>query len=157
MNYWIISDTHFGHAAMETYCGRPKNFANIILKNLSRTVKENDVLVHLGDFCFGDEEKWHYKFMKIPGTKWLIKGNHDKKSNQFYLKNGWDFVGDGMVLNMFGERIFFTHEPLNFTSTSILNIHGHQHNRLSKVRIQKILVSMENNNYQPYSLRKLIL
>jgi calcineurin-like phosphoesterase family protein len=48
MKYWVITDTHLGHGKMEEYCGRPKDFEDRILRNLT-CVQESDVLIHLGD------------------------------------------------------------------------------------------------------------
>ena len=93
--YWIITDTHFGHDSMMKLCGRPEGFSEKILINLNRTVHCPDVLIHLGDICIGKEEYWHSELMKWACCKkWLIRGNHDKKSDMWYLNHGWDFVAE---------------------------------------------------------------
>ena len=92
---WIITDTHLGHDNMVAYCGRPINHSDLILENLRNTIRSGDVFIHLGDICFGDDENWHKALMcRIPigVKKILIKGNHDKKSNHWYLEHGWDFA-----------------------------------------------------------------
>ena len=107
MNYWITTDTHFGHDKMLEYESRPEGFENKILKNHKRIISDNSILIHLGDIVIGDDKLWHNIFFNTvkPYKKWLIKGNHDKKSNTWYLNHGWDFVGDRIVLNMYGLEI----------------------------------------------------
>ena len=63
MKYWVTTDTHFGHDKMMEYCGRPKGFEDLIFKYHSEIIKKDDVLVHLGDFCIYNDEKWHDEFI----------------------------------------------------------------------------------------------
>lgn len=161
---WLITDTHFGHSKLTEYCNRPPNFSNNILKEL-QIVKQDDVLIHLGDFCFGEEENWHNTFHNyVQGKKILIKGNHDNKSNSWYFKHGWDFVCDSFTLTVFGKKILFSHVPLSRRKHGDydLNIHGHFHNskhrrhelkyRIIKNKKHKLL-AIENTNYQPILLK----
>jgi calcineurin-like phosphoesterase family protein len=103
MEYWIITDTHFGHDNIIKYCGRPPEYSKMILKNISDTVNQGEVLVHLGDFCIGNDVYWHGEFMRQSHCKkWLIRGNHDSKTNGWYLDHGWDFVGCSVGIEVFG-------------------------------------------------------
>ena len=61
MRIWLTTDTHFGHSKMVEYCGRPENFSDRILENF-KVIKEHDILLHLGDFCIGNELMWHLQF-----------------------------------------------------------------------------------------------
>jgi len=160
MNYWIITDTHFGHDKMIEMCNRPLDFASRILENIKNTVKEEDVLIHLGDVCFYDEKKWNLLLMKeCKGSGWLIKGNHDKKSNSWYLNHNWDFVADQIVITMFGERIALSHKPILAHSDFDINIHGHHHNTLhhpeDNITAKHKLLFIEHT-YAPINLRKLV-
>lgn len=183
---WLTTDTHFGHAAMVPYCGRPIDFGEKILKNLE-VVGPDDVLIHLGDFCIGNDALWHAEFMKrVAGKKWLVKGNHDHKSNAWYLAHGWDMVCAKFQDKLFGKNILFSHVPTRETNidsnlfiTEIfdINIHGHFHNTLHRLLEGKFIVtgekernkedlaaltpkhkllSIENTNYQPVLLDKFI-
>jgi len=171
--YWIITDTHFGHERIHDFCNRPKGFEDKIFKHLNECIKENDILIHLGDVAWYDESKWHQKLMEIPCfRKWLVKGNHDRKSNSWYLDQGWDFVGETLSLNMYSTRVIFSHIPLiSITANNKnfdYNIHGHFHN-LDMKRIQKyeshitkhlnnkhILLKMEHH-YKPYNLERILV
>jgi calcineurin-like phosphoesterase family protein len=129
MRYWIITDTHFGHGAMKQMCGRPDFFEDKIIKNLRQLLRPADVLIHLGDMAFYKHEYWSKELMsEVQGKKWLVKGNHDKKSISWFMANGWDFVAEEFTLKMFGKKILFSHRPSKYVDGVDLNIHGHHHN-----------------------------
>ena len=159
MNYWIITDTHFGHENIKKYTGRPDGFEYSILKNTENIVKDGDVLIHLGDFSFGNDSYWHNLWRNIKGNKILIRGNHDKKSLTWYMENGWDMVVDEMLLNIYGKRILFSHKPISDRGYFDLNIHGHQHNTVhhpeTPMGEKNRLVFIEHN-YAPINLRSIV-
>lgn len=172
MNWHVLSDTHFGHEKMKTLCGRPSDFGSRILKNLKTYVNPGDVVIHLGDFCIGNDRYHHEEFMCTirdieRNTRrirlWLVKGNHDRKSTSWYLSQGWDFVADEVILQMFGETIHFTHKPQEYEKTNdpgYLNIHGHEHNTRHHTQREDdpghLLVYMEHE-YRPLRLSKMIM
>ena len=158
-NFWVISDTHFGHKRIHEMCGRPKDFEWLIFDNIRETVQDNDVLIHLGDFCLDDPNLWHIEFINhCPGKKWLILGNHDKKSLTWYMNRGWDFVGTELLLSIHGKRVLFSHKPLPICDRYDINIHGHLHNSghrdESQVTGKHVLVKCEHE-YKPVNLRAL--
>jgi len=159
MNYWIITDTHFGHKRMHKYCQRPHDFEERIFKSLSQAVRPDDVLIHLGDFCIGKDEHWHQKFMLIcAGKKWLVRGNHDRKSNTWYHRNGWDFVADKVQLNIFGKIIILSHKPID-DDGDYTNVHGHHHNtghHLEDSTDDRHKLVFIEHEYSPINLRRII-
>jgi hypothetical protein len=58
-NIWFTADFHFGHSNIIRYCNRA--FRNVeemdqtILERLNASVKANDILYFLGDFCIGSK------------------------------------------------------------------------------------------------------
>ena len=124
MNIYLISDTHFNHTNIATYCQRPANFTELIIKNWNGVVKPEDTVIHLGDVMIGKKSEWIMP--SLPGRKILIRGNHDRQwSNTKWMEMGFDFACDGLKF----RNCWLTHEP----STSLadgceLNIHGHLHN-----------------------------
>lgn len=161
MNIWITTDTHFSHKALVEY-GRPKDFELKIKKALKNCVKPDDLLVHLGDVCIGNDAENNNWFKKELGCKtYLIRGNHDTKSINWYLNNGWDVVADRLDIEMFGKRICFTHMPVAWDGYFDINYHGHFHDtdhRRNEPDFNKILcgynklISLEKTNYQPVKL-----
>jgi len=104
---WITTDTHFGHSNMVPYCGRPEDFGEKILANLHKNIAPGDILIHLGDVCIGDDVIHHHslEFHTDRVKRILIRGNHDRKSNSWYLSHGWDFVCETFSMKHLGKDI----------------------------------------------------
>lgn len=134
MNIWLSTDTHFGHDKMIELCGRPPFFSELILQGFRKHLKSGDTLIHLGDICLGNDTAWHLDLEGyIPeGVKRvLVTGNHDHKSDNWYLTHGWDFVCSAFANTYFGRRILFSHRPIDIplgVKIGDINIHGHMHN-----------------------------
>lgn len=160
MNYWLLPDTHFGHHKMFEYCNRPVGFEALILKNVARLVRDEDVLIHLGDFCIYKNEEWHSQFMAAcAGRRWLIRGNHDRKSLGWYMAHGWHFVADAVTLQIFGRHLVFSHRPLVDHESFDLNIHGHYHNtghRTDGLTTEKHVLLFLEHEYAPINLRSVV-
>jgi calcineurin-like phosphoesterase family protein len=131
MRVYLISDTHFNHANIATYCDRPSDFTARIVKNWQQIIKPEDLIIHLGDVFMGPTEGWKAIYPNLPGRKLLVRGNHDRqRSLTWWMKNGFDGAVDCMMF----RGVWLTHEPaprLPFPSQgggSVLNIHGHLHN-----------------------------
>lgn len=163
MNFYVITDTHFGHEKIHEFCDRPKGFENRILTAIHHTVSYDDVLIHLGDICWGDDVDWHIQLKNsCPGKMWLVRGNHDKKSTSWYLSHGWDCVVSTLTLKMFGQVILMSHKPQIDTGYDI-NIHGHFHNNdfrnhesdLRAIKNNKQKLVMIEHGYRPFRLKEL--
>ena len=164
MNIWLTTDTHFNHQNMIEYCGRPKGYEKKIEKGLHQIPPE-DLLIHLGDVAWHDQETAHNRYIvPLRGKKWLIKGNHDKQSNQWYINHGWDFVAQQIIDRYFGKIVVLSHLPIEDRGYD-LNIHGHFHNA-EKDKYEPYLLAIKNNkqkllaleytNYLPVTLKSLI-
>lgn len=169
---YIITDLHFNHKTeMIAYCRRPVNYEEIIIKGL-KEIKKEDVLICLGDICIGNDLKVHKKYIKpLKCKKILIKGNHDSKSDHWYMTHGWDVVCNTMTIKMYGKLICFSHIPQylrtsdNGSDIYELNIHGHFHNvskrseeaeMIARKHYRQMLLAIENTNYRPVSLKSLV-
>lgn len=125
---------------MKTYCQRPADFTELIIRNWHNIVKPEDTVIHLGDVQIGKKSDWIMP--SLPGRKVLIRGNHDRQwSCSRWMQAGFDFCCDSMVF----RNVLLTHEPANAVVRSdgykpygsldwglpdgcTLNIHGHLHN-----------------------------
>ncbi len=169
MKIWIYADTHFGHDMLVEHGHRPYDFEHRIF-NALRKIPAEDVLLHLGDVCIGRDALRHATWIKsLPCKKWLVRGNHDKKSYSWYLEYGWDHVCEYMCLRLYGKRILFVHDPqigtefnevLPASRKNDLLIHGHWHN-IDRVPEEKIkgnclLFAPENEDYQALTLEKMV-
>lgn len=158
---FIISDTHFHHAKLVEYQSRPENFDELIWNGLEKLPKDC-TLIHLGDICIGHDEEVHERLKKLPYRKVLVLGNHDKKTNKWYLEHGWDFVCETFSGHYFGKYITFSHKPIEGIQN--INIHGHLHNDNHRVqesaafykpKLHKLL-AIEHTLYQPVDLEAFI-
>lgn len=125
MKTYLISDTHLNHDKIKTWCQRPDNHTELIDQNVRRIVQPTDVLIHLGDVGIGKTEVFMPTVQAWPGRKILVRGNHDGKSCQWYMDNGFDFACDAMIY----RGVWFTHKPsVELPKSTTVNVHGHLHN-----------------------------
>lgn len=101
--HWFTADTHFSHANIMRYCNRPfqsvQQMNATLLENINKRVRENDVLFHLGDFCFSkygdDEEIRDFRNRINCKTVVQITGNHDPHTSGGQAKRTFAGVFDG--------------------------------------------------------------
>ena len=163
INYYVIADTHFNHWEMQKLCNRPEDFEDKIHSQLMK-LSANDVLIHLGDICIGKDSEMHEKYIKpLWCRKILVRGNHDEKTNTWYLRNGWDFVCESIVDNMFGKKILFSHKPISYDNNYDINIHGHLHNTphrdgeyLLTKNYKQRLYACEDFHYKPMLVKHFV-
>lgn len=130
---FIISDSHFSHNKMTEWSLRPSDFNEKIWKGLEE-IPDDGILIHCGDISIGADHMVHERLSTFKFKKWLVRGNHDNHSITWYIRNGWDMVCDEFVLDIFGNKILFTHIPKEPRDEITKNIHGHLHGGLSRGR-----------------------
>lgn len=152
VKYFVIADTHFGHAHVIDYCNRPFKDINDmnfkLVKFWNETVSNGDYVFMLGDFAFGKENVRRFA-NELNGRKILIKGNHDTYPNSFYRECGFEEVSKYPILF---EFCLMSHEPLLLSQTTpYFNFYGHIHQdeRYIENATSKC-VSVERINYRPY-------
>lgn len=131
--FYFISDTHFNHKNIIKYCNRP--FENIdemnkvLIENWNNTVTDFDTIFHLGDVALTSESEMRELIPKLKGKKILVKGNHDKKSNEFFRNVGFGIIPEN-PLKLNKEKLILSHKPLKDTEIpdGYVNVHGHIHN-----------------------------
>ena len=129
MKVFLVSDTHLNHANIATYCDRPSNFTDMIIKRWNERVTYADTVIHLGDVAIGSRGLVESQIRNLNGRKILIRGNHDQSSCSWWMDHGFDFACDAMMF----RGCWLTHHPAqNLPSMGAedikLNIHGHLHN-----------------------------
>lgn len=162
---WIISDTHFGHANIIKYCNRPVEHNRIMARNWREVIHESDTVLHLGDLAvwYGDTRPFWLKFAKnLPGQKFMLKGNHDKGTDEFFAEYGYTIVPE-FIQEFKGQRVLFSHHPdEDRLGQWDINIHGHIHNNPLDERYGASInrryknVSIEVMDYKPVKLREII-
>ena len=162
MNTYLISDTHFDHFNIIGYCDRP--FTNVkamnehIITNWNKTVKGDDRVFFLGDFCLGGSDKIKHFAGALNGRKHIIFVNDDR-STKLYYEAGFEAVYKFPII--FEGFYILSHQP-QFLNAHIpyVNIHGHIHNtqqELINVDGKNLYynVSVECINYTPINFSKI--
>ncbi len=126
MKTWLITDTHLNHDNIKTYCQRPDDHSELTDRNVHRLVQPGDLLIHMGDVGCVKESVFMPTVKAWPGRKILVRGNHDGKSCQWYMENGFDFACDGLMY----RGVWLTHKPWRgvLPEGTQINVHGHLHN-----------------------------
>lgn len=166
---FVTSDLHFFHANIIELCKRP--FTNVeimnecLIENWNAKVEKDDLVIYCGDFALCAADNFDSVIHRLNGRKVLVKGNHDSRSNKFYLDNNrFAFVCDYFSM----KNILFTHRPIEYQSicdskwTESINAHGHIHNSRSEIikkyeiSDQKLFnVSCEVHDYFPITLEEI--
>ena len=139
MEVWFTGDSHFNHANIMKYCGRPfssvKEMDETIIENWNRVVKPSDDVYHLGDFAFvRTREDVEAYVQKLNGRIHLIFGNHDKgavrQARGFVWKDNLRTIGVGnqsIVLCHYAMRVW------NKAHYGSWQLYGHSHGNLSEL------------------------
>lgn len=147
---FFIADTHFSDERIFRYENRPfKDVEEMnakMIENWNNKVNKDDILYLIGDV--GDETK----ISQLNGRKYLIKGNHDIKSNEEYRKCGFIEVYDMPII--LEDFWILSHKPLYVNENMpYANIFGHVHNSpmYKTFSKQHYCVTVERINYSPIS------
>jgi len=168
---WVISDTHFNHAAIlgfKDYAGKaPRpDFDNVdqmnecMFDNWNDTVGADDTVIHLGDVLLGENKvDWlEANFAQLPGKKRLVLGNHDNvKFLAPFFKDIQLWINDfsGLILTHTPLHPDTMYERHRWGTGPLLNIHGHIHSNPSPDGPYRC-VCVEQTDYAPVNIEELI-
>lgn len=156
MNFWFISDTHFGHENIIKYCNRPFKDADemneTIINNWNERVDKEDTVFHLGDLCFKKMHRGENIVARLNGNIILIKGNHDHKQA---IKT----ITEAIVIYHCGHYIYLTHRPENADPLRI-SLVGHAHEKWKidcKKNFPIVNVGVDVWDFKPISLDEILV
>jgi calcineurin-like phosphoesterase family protein len=148
-NLLFSSDMHMGHSNILKYCQRPfKNIEemnNVLIHNFNERIKDEDTVIHVGDFCFrnspggkeGEGLSLHAKnyIKQLKGNWVFVRGNHDR-NNSVQTKI------ERLVLKIGGMYINVCHKPDDAIVEDVqyyypLNLVGHIHNNWTTKEMTK--------------------
>jgi len=142
MNTWFSADLHLGHANIINYCNRP--FYHIdhmnaeLIRRWNERVKPEDLVFHVGDFCFKSNTN-RGEGINVKPITWeeqlngkiiFLRGNHDK-NNSVKTKI------HSLVINIDGHYINLVHDPIKADANYKINLCGHIHEKWQIKRIKK--------------------
>lgn len=156
---FFIADTHFGDDSIRRYENRPFDTVEqmdcVLVRNWNSVVSHGDTVYVLGDFgALGYEREM---LSKLNGTKILIKGNHDIKSNSEYREAGFEEVYDLPVI--FKNFWILSHDAIYVNSNMpYANLFGHVHATpiVKDFSSQHFCACVERINYTPVSFDEII-
>jgi calcineurin-like phosphoesterase family protein len=171
---WFTSDHHFYHENIIRLAKRPFNnvekMTQILIDYWNNTVEPDDIVFHLGDFCWSrDPSVWKKLLDRLNGKKVLILGNHDSRKcveqvqNEYHrfidirerLEVRWSLKGTNNDI----KRYILDHYPQYEWEGSyhgVYHLHGHIHEKDSAIaKIKSYNVSVERNCYRPVSLNEI--
>ena len=157
---YFIADTHFGDDSIRKYENRPFDSAermdDALIQRWNAAVQEDDTVYVLGDFSVLGKE--NAVLNRLNGKKYLVKGNHDTESNEYYRRAGFCEVYDHpVVLDGFW---ILSHEPLYVnTNMPYANLFGHVHRSpvYRDYSPQHYCVSAERIDYTPIAFDRIKL
>lgn len=142
-NIWFIADTHFSHQNILGFEPTQRTFTSIeehdetLINNWNSTVKPNDIVWHLGDFCFGGKKNISIAG-RLAGYKRLVMGNHDCYGVEEYAKYFEKIYGA-----IHYKEFILTHIPVRKAyHPEMVNIHGHLHSKTittDKLKIVRVI------------------
>lgn len=167
-NIFVISDTHFNHQNIISFCSRPFKTADEmnweIVERWNSVVRPQDKVYHLGDVYMGSGFSREYTnnlLSKLNGHKRLILGNHDNGKDQLLQKH---FEKIDVWRMMPEHGILMTHVPVHpstlgegrFSKSDYVfqNIHGHIHTNNSPFGPYQN-VCVEKIDYTPVPIEEL--
>ena len=180
--YYFTSDYHFNHANIILYTDRKQfynkdkdnilnttlwvskevalkcleNMNNTLIQNHNEIVKDEDIVYHLGDFCFKGSSI-AYKFeKKLNGRIVHIQGNHDKN-------NGVKTLITKAIMEFGNKTILAQHQPPQIPEEipewcdMVLCGHVHQHWKYKIMEnIPIINVGVDVWNFKPVSIESIL-
>ena len=156
---FFIADTHFSEDNIRRYENRPyddtSKMDEALIKNWNSVVKVDDEVYVLGDF--GANKNEADILSKLNGVKYLVKGNHDVYSNEYYRNAGFAEVYDMPVL--YKSFWILSHDAIYVNSNMpYANLFGHVHNSpiVKEYSSQHFCVSVERINYTPISFNEIV-
>lgn len=158
---WVVSDTHFNHTGIldpQKVGDYYRRFDSVddmndcMIHAWNETVKDGDIVYHLGDVCMGSVDACFPILANLKGKKRLVLGNHDN------TKRLAPYFSKIVSSRMFPEfNCILSHIPIYLGDHPKFkyNVHGHIHHRASPTP-RHICVCVEQTDYRPVDLEQLM-
>lgn len=164
---YVYSDPHFGHHNMACVFtledgskARPFTDAahmnQTLFDRYRALVQPEDTVWWLGDVVFKPNAALIEAIASLPGTRYLILGNHDRESTSLYARMGFTKLRSSWQ----HEGMLFTHIPVHQAQLRVrrgaqmVNVHGHTHTH--EVEGPYVNVCVEKTNFYPLSWPEVI-
>jgi calcineurin-like phosphoesterase family protein len=162
MQYFFTADYHFNHANIIHLANRP--FKSIgehdyrLIQNWNSRVTPDDIVFHIGDFCFRtvNDRTPKYYIDQLNGQIIFIRGNHDNNNS---LKTCIENIN----IHLGGKNLLLVHRPEHsgFGYDLCLVGHVHQHWKFKTMEFKKFKwdvcnVGIDVWNYMPVTINEIL-
>ena len=154
---YFTADTHFGHANIIKYCGRPystvEEMDQALIANWNNTVSGSDTVYHLGDFAWKQARSYREQ---LNGSIHLIRGNHDGDKNRKIDESLFASVSDLKEIRIEGQKIILCHYAMRVWNAShhgSWHFYGHSHGTLP-LSGNGVDVGVDCWDYKPITLEE---
>jgi len=156
---FFTADNHWHHRRILEYCKRPfstvEEMDEAMIENWNSVVSRNDLVYHLGDFCFGNTKRDFLScFDRLNGQIILIKGNHDKIAwqNRSSFLASYDAYKEVTVRNKCITLCHYSMRVWNKKHHGAWHLYGHSHGTLPDDKYAcSIDVGVDCHNFTPIS------
>jgi calcineurin-like phosphoesterase family protein len=129
-----------------------------ILERLNASVKVNDILYFLGDFCMGSQARVIAYRRRIRCKKiFAVPGNHDKQARKLRQEFAW--LDPLAEVSVRGQPIVLCHYALrvwNRSNGDSWHLYGHSHGRLPEMPTSLSMdVGVDTHEYRPWHFDKI--
>lgn len=144
MQYWFISDLHFGHKNILKFNPKTRQYKDIdemdeaIIRHWNSKVETGDIVYILGDFSFRNVKDTIKILKRLNGVKILIEGNHDRKAlkdNEF--KEQFFDIQPYLATVINDKKFVMFHFPIyewDHMHRGAYHLHGHVHGHPTGVK-----------------------
>lgn len=160
MTVFFTADTHFGHKAIVKLCERPyrspAEMDEALIAAWNARVEPEDIVYHLGDFCFKGSALAKRVVDRLNGQIVLIRGNHDT-DNTVALPR-WAATADLLEITVDKTKLVLCHYPLlewPGAYAGAVHLHGHTHGRVPPNQ-KRADVGVDCWAYQPVTLAEIL-
>src|SRR5437588_11989614 len=124
-----------------------------ILERLNASVKANDILYFLGDFCIGSKVRALEHRKQIRCRKiFAVPGNHDKQIRKLTEEFSW--LSNLAEISIHGQPIVICHYALRVWNRShhgAWHLYGHSHGNLSDTPTSLSMdVGVDTHDFRPW-------
>ena len=179
MKTYFISDLHLGHSNCIRFDSRPwetvEEMDMAIIKRWNRKVRKDDHVYVLGDFAYKNRTIISDYISQLNGFIHLIRGNHDKRSEEY--ESCFCEVADYKDMAIMADgvkcRVILSHYFMPFYDGArhmAFMLHGHTHKTEDSIMEEKFKEDIRGQglrceaynvgamwqNYEPQTLEEII-
>ena len=162
MKTFFTADTHFAHANIIKYCKRPFSdtveMNETIISNWNRVVGKEDLVYHLGDFCFGRSDlEFDLYFKRLNGLIIFLKGNHDRLAwrNRHKFYASYDSYHEIKIDDLSITLCHYAMKVWNKSHHGAYHLYGHSHGSLpDDPHSLSMDVGVDCHNFSPVSFEQ---